>query len=140
MMSQRVGVAGGDGRPPGGAVLLSGPGNGSVPNVPLCSCLTCMVSGFRCERPRAFYVIDEGPQFRQHLMAARIEEKNAGCHWCECLQDLHEGSGFHRPFRDRLRNLRQSNAFDGGAEYGWKIVGDERSRDNCLDRTVSVDE
>jgi hypothetical protein len=57
------------------------------------------------------HVIDEGSQFRHHLMAAGIVEKHARRHRCERLQNVHEFAGFHRPSNDRSRHLRKAHVF-----------------------------
>ena len=72
-------------------------------------------------------MIDEGSQFRHHLMAAGIVEKHTRRHWRERLQYAHEFPRFHQGGGDRLRHLCKTHTFDGRAKHGGKVAGDERS-------------
>src|SRR5260370_25280931 len=62
---------------------------------PACSLVINMTSGFvGCARA-ALHVIDEGSQFRHHLMAAGIIEKHARRHRRERLPDVYAPSPLH---------------------------------------------
>jgi hypothetical protein len=87
----------------------------------------------------ALHVIDEGSQLWQYLSLAGIIEKHAWRHRRERLQHAHEPPGSYCASDDRLGQLRKAYAFNGRAEYGGSVIGDERSRDDGLDGPVAVD-
>src|SRR5258707_12376177 len=88
---------------------------------PACSLVIAVNSGFVGSARAALHVIDEGSQFRHHLMAAGIIEKHARRRWGEWLQDVYEFSRFRRSSSDRPRHLRKTHTFDGRAKDGGKV-------------------
>jgi hypothetical protein len=83
-------------------------------------------------------VIDEGAQLWHHLAAVRIVEEYARRHRRKRLQHMHEFPRFHRSSGDRFRQLRKTQAFDGRAKHGGKVVGDEGPRYCNLDHAAVV--
>src|SRR3984893_1839102 len=77
-------------------------------------------------RPGVLQVIDEGSQFRHHLMAAGIVEKHTRRGWRERLQDVYEFSRLRRSSSDRCRELRKTPGFDGRAKHGGEATWDRR--------------
>src|ERR1700730_19087218 len=72
---------------------------------PACSLVINVPSGFVGSARAALHEIDEGSQFRHHLMAAGVVEKHTGRHWRERLQYAHEFSRSHQVGGDRLGEL-----------------------------------
>lgn len=51
---------------------------------------------------RAFHVVNESAELRQHLAAAGVIDEHAGRHWSVRLEDLHQPPFSHRVCRYRF--------------------------------------